>query len=103
MRLGSYPATLKAGTAVQKLYGKTHISERHRHRYEVNPKYIKKLEKAGIVFSGISPDRRLMEIMELPKTMHPFFVGSQFHPEFQTSPFHPHPLFHSFLSAAKNK
>jgi len=103
MRLGSYPATLKAGTAVQKLYGKVHISERHRHRYEVNPKYIKKLEKAGVIFSGISPDRRLMEIMELPKTMHPFFVASQFHPEFQTSPFHPHPLFYGFMSAAHNK
>jgi len=103
MRLGSYPATLKAGTAVQKLYGKAHINERHRHRYEVNPKYIKKLEKAGIVFSGISPDRRLMEIMELPKTLHPFFVASQFHPEFQSSPFHPHPLFYGFLSAASKK
>jgi CTP synthase len=103
MRLGSYPATLRTGTAVQKLYGKTHISERHRHRYEVNPKYIKKLEKAGIVFSGISPDRRLMEIMELPQSRHPFFAASQFHPEFQSNPFSPHPLFYGFISAASKR
>jgi len=101
MRLGSYPASLKNNTIVHKLYGKAHISERHRHRFEVNPKYIKKLEKAGIVFSAFSPDRRLMEIMELPQSVHPFMVASQFHPEFQSNPFNPHPLFYGFISAAK--
>jgi len=101
MRLGSYPAIVKNKTTVRKLYGKAHISERHRHRYEVNPKYIKRLEKAGIVFSGMSPDRRLMEIMELPKNTHPFFAASQFHPEFQSNPFEPHPLFYGFVLAAK--
>lgn len=102
MRLGSYPANIKNNTAVRKLYGKNHISERHRHRYEVNPKYIKKLEKAGIIFSGVSPDRRLMEIMELPQNVHPFMVASQFHPEFQSNPFTPHPLFFGFIKAASH-
>lgn len=102
MRLGSYPATIKADTMARKLYGKSQITERHRHRYEVNPKYIKKLEKAGIVFSGVSPDRRLMEIVELPQNDHPFFTASQFHPEFQSSPFNPHPLFYGFMSAARD-
>lgn len=103
MRLGSYPANIKNGTVVRKLYGKSHISERHRHRYEVNPKYIKRLEKAGLVFSAVSPDRRLMEVAELPQTIHPFFAASQFHPEFQSNPFEPHPLFYGFVQAAKKK
>jgi len=103
MRLGSYPANIKPGTLVKKLYGKSHISERHRHRYEVNPKYIKRLEKAGIIFSAISPDRRLMETIELPENLHPFFAASQFHPEFQSNPFKPHPLFFGFIKAASHR
>ena len=103
MRLGAYPATLKKGTIAEKAYGKTSISERHRHRFEVNPVYVKRLEKAGIVFSGQSPSRRLMEVMELPKKVHPFFVGTQFHPELKSRPLRPNPLFREFIKAAKEK
>jgi len=103
MRLGAYPAMLKKGTITEKAYGTQRISERHRHRYEVNPKYIERLEKKGMVFSGISPDRRLMEIMELPRSVHPFFLGTQFHPEFKSQPLHPHPLFREFVKAAVAK
>ncbi len=104
MRLGSYPALLKPGTIAHAAYGQNRISERHRHRYEVNPVYIEKLEKKGMVFSGFSPDKRLMEIMELPKSAHPFFVGTQFHPEFKSRPLSPHPLYLEFMRAAiKNK
>ncbi|MBM3256284.1 MAG: CTP synthase [Candidatus Moranbacteria bacterium] len=101
MRLGSYPANIRANTLAAKLYGTNNLSERHRHRYEVNPKHIARLEKAGIVFSAVSPDRRLMETMELPQNIHPFFVASQFHPEFQSNPFNPHPLFYGFMKAAQ--
>jgi CTP synthase len=101
MRLGAYDAVLKAGTIAQRAYGKTKISERHRHRYEVNPKYIAKLEKAGLVFSGKSPSGILMEIAELPKSEHPFFLASQFHPEFKSTPLKSHPLFLEFMKAAK--
>jgi CTP synthase len=100
MRLGAYPAVLKKGTAVEKAYGRTNISERHRHRFEVNPVYVKRLEKAGIVFSGQSPSRRLMEVMELPKSVHPFFVGTQFHPELKSRPLRPNPIFREFIKAA---
>ncbi|MBI1839128.1 MAG: gamma-glutamyl-gamma-aminobutyrate hydrolase family protein, partial [Candidatus Colwellbacteria bacterium] len=100
MRLGAYPAELKKGTIAERAYGKTKISERHRHRYEVNPLYVDKLQKKGLVFSGVSPDRRLMEIMELPKDKHPFFVGTQFHPELKSRPLAPHPLFREFMRAA---
>jgi len=103
MRLGAYPANLKKGTIAHKAYGKEKISERHRHRWEVNPRYINKIEKAGLVFSGKSPNRKLMEIAELPKSEHPFFLGTQFHPEFKSSPFESHPLFYEFIKAAKNK
>ena len=103
MRLGSYPANLKAGSMANRAYGKRTIHERHRHRYEVNPKFIERLEKAGLVFSGVSPDRRLMEIMELPKTAHPFFAGSQFHPEFTSRPLEPQPLFFEFIKAAAKR
>ena len=95
-----YPAYLKQGTIARAAYGKEIVEERHRHRYEVNPEYIKKLEGAGLVFSGVSPDKVLMEIAELPKKKHPFFLGTQFHPEFQARPLHPHPLFTAFLAAA---
>ncbi len=97
MRLGVYPCTIKAGTIAAKAYGKSKISERHRHRYEVNNKYIKRLEKAGLIFSGTSPNKKLMEIAELPKSEHPFMLGSQFHPEFTSSPLHPNPLFNEFV------
>jgi CTP synthase len=100
MRLGAYPAVLKKGSAVEKAYGRTNISERHRHRFEVNPVYVKRLENAGIVFSGQSPSRRLMEVMELPKSVHPFFVGTQFHPELKSRPLRPNPLFREFIKAA---
>ncbi|MBD3299779.1 MAG: CTP synthase [Candidatus Moranbacteria bacterium] len=103
MRLGSYKALLKKGTIAAKAYNDTVIHERHRHRYEVNPKFIKDLEKAGLVFSGFSPDRKLMEIMELPKAYHPFFVGTQFHPEFKSRPLSPHPIFNEFIKVAKEQ
>jgi CTP synthase len=103
MRLGSYPCDLKEGTVAREAYGEAQIKERHRHRYEVNPQYIEQLEKAGLVFSGISPDRRLMEIAELPQSVHPFFLGTQFHPEFLSRPLRPHPLFVAFLKAASTK
>ena len=77
--------------------------ERHRHRFEVNPKYISKLEGAGLVFSGRSPDGVLMEIAELPKEVHPFFLGTQFHPEFLSRPLEPHPLFVAFMKASAKK
>lgn len=99
MRLGAYKAVLKEGTIARGAYGLDEISERHRHRYEVNPEYIEQIEKAGLVFSGTSPDGRLMEIAELPKDKHPFFLGTQFHPEFKARPMNPHPLFSAFISA----
>jgi len=100
MRLGAYPAVLKKGTIAYTAYKEHLISERHRHRYEVNPEYIKVLEKKGIIFSGFSPDMRLMEIMELPQTKHPFFLATQFHPEFKSRPLTSHPLFREFIRAA---
>jgi CTP synthase len=100
MRLGAYPAAIKKGTVAARLYGARTISERHRHRYEVNLRYIERIERKGLVFSGVSPDRRLMEIAELPADKHPFFVGTQFHPEFKSRPLRPHPLFIGFVRAA---
>ena len=98
MRLGAYPAALAKGSQVAKIYGDTQISERHRHRYEVNTKYRERLEKAGVRFCGLSPDGLLPEIIELPD--HPWFIGVQFHPELKSRPFEPHPLFASFIGAA---
>lgn len=103
MRLGAYPAKLEAETIAASLYGQAEISERHRHRWEVNPQYISQLETAGLVFSGKSPEGKLMEIIELPASKHPFFVGSQFHPEFKSTPLKAHPLFFGFVSAAKKR
>ena len=100
MRLGECPAVLKKGSLASRAYGSLKINERHRHRYEVNPEYIADLMKAGIVFSGTSPDGRLMEIMELPEEVHPFFIGVQFHPEFHARPLSPHPLFTAFVKAS---
>jgi CTP synthase len=103
MRLGAYPALLKKGTQARRAYGTGEISERHRHRFEINPDYIERIEKGGIIFSGVSPDRRLMEVMELPKSVHPFFLGTQFHPELKSRPLHPHPLFVEFVRAASKR
>ncbi len=98
MRLGAYPCTVVPDTLAARAYGRTEVSERHRHRYEVSPEYRERLEAAGLVLSGISPDGRLVEIVEYPD--HPWFLACQFHPEFQSTPFEPHPLFRSFIGAA---
>jgi CTP synthase len=104
MRLGAYPAELKAGTIAANAYKAKLISERHRHRWEVNPEYIETLEKHGLVFSGKSPDSKLMEIAELPQKDHPFLLGTQFHPEFKTRFMKPHPVFNAFMKASvRNK
>jgi CTP synthase len=101
MRLGEYPAVLKKGTIARKCYGTDEISERHRHRYEVNPEFVDQIADAGLVFSGTSPDGKLMEIAEIPSDKHPFMVASQFHPEFKARPIDPHPLFNGFVKAIK--
>ena len=101
MRLGSYEAKLKDNSLIKKIYKSKTIYERHRHRYEVNISYKDKFEKNGLIFSGLSPDSRLTEIIELKN--HPWFFGVQFHPEFKSRPFNPHPLFSSFIKAAKKK
>jgi CTP synthase len=103
MRLGGYPAKLKEGSIAAGAYGAAEVRERHRHRYEVNPKYVEQLEKAGIVFSGRSPDGILMEIAELPREAHPFMLGTQFHPELLSRPLSPHPLFMAFVQAASER
>ncbi len=100
MRLGAYDATLETGSKVAEVYGGTAIEERHRHRYEVDVKYREKLEKFGLRFSGMSPDGRLPEIVEVKD--HPWFIGVQFHPELKSKPFDPHPLFADFVRAAKD-
>ncbi len=101
MRLGDYPCVLKKGTKARELYQAEIVRERHRHRYEANPDYRKEFEKLGVVFSGISPDDKLAEIMELKH--HPFFMASQFHPEFTSRPFRPNPLFLGLIKAAAKK
>ena len=101
MRLGAYDAVLSHNSVVARQYGLTEISERHRHRYEVNVHYRDKLEKEGLIFSGMSPDGELPEIVERPD--HPWFIGVQFHPELKSRPFAPHPLFAGFIEAAVNK
>jgi CTP synthase len=98
MRLGAYDAVLSPGSRVSEIYGSTSISERHRHRYEVNINYKPQLEAKGLRFSGMSPDGVLPEIVEIPD--HPWFIGVQFHPELKSKPFEPHPLFTSFIRAA---
>ncbi len=110
MRLGSYEAKLLKGTHAYKAYssagalskvdGTDTIHERHRHRYEVNPEYVEEIKAKGLVFSGTSPSGHLMEIAELPKNVHPFFLGTQFHPELKARPLNPHPLFTAFIEAA---
>ena len=103
MRLGAYPCVLSDGSVAQQVYGKTEISERHRHRYEVNSNWVEKLTDAGLVISGSSPDGKLVEMVELPSDKHPYFVACQFHPELRARPLEPHPLFVAFLRAAKSK
>jgi CTP synthase len=100
MRLGAYPATLAEGTVVAKAYGTTDVSERHRHRYEVNNAYREELEKAGLVISGTSPDGHLVEFVELPAEVHPFYAATQAHPELKSRPTRAHPLFRAFVGAA---
>jgi CTP synthase len=100
MRLGLYPAVLAEGTLVRQLYGTDVVHERHRHRYEVNNRYRERLERAGLVCSGVSPDGRLVEFVELPREVHPFFVATQAHPEFLSRPTRPHPLFRGLVAAA---
>ncbi|HEY4591813.1 MAG TPA: CTP synthase, partial [Thermoanaerobaculia bacterium] len=98
MRLGAYPCRLKEGTLARKIYGVPEISERHRHRYEVNQKYLQTLTEHGLVISGLSPDGKFVEMVELPD--HPWFLGCQFHPEYKSKPTEPHPLFVSYIAAA---
>jgi len=98
MRVGAYEAMLAPDSRVAEIYGSTQISERHRHRYEINIGYKQGLEAVGLRFSGMSPDGMLPEIVELPD--HPWFIGVQFHPELKSKPFEPHPLFTSFVRAA---
>jgi len=101
MRLGAFDATLKEGSLVSEIYGGIEISERHRHRYEVNRDYIPRLEACGLRFSGMSPDGLLPEIVE--REDHPWFIGVQYHPELKSRPFAPHPLFASFIAAAMER
>jgi CTP synthase len=100
MRLGLYPADLTPGSLVAEQYGTTRVEERHRHRYEVNNAYRGELELAGLVFSGLSPDRELVEFLELPREVHPYYVSTQAHPELRSRPTRPHPLFRGLISAA---
>jgi CTP synthase len=100
MRLGAYPADLTPDSLVRELYGVERVSERHRHRYEVNNAYRQRLEEAGMMFSGASPDRSLVEYVELPRSVHPYYVGTQAHPEFRSRPDRGHPLFVGLIGAA---
>jgi CTP synthase len=98
MRLGAYPCALADGSVAARIYGRREISERHRHRYEFNNDYREQVEEAGLVLSGVSPDRNLVEMVELPN--HPYFIACQFHPEFKSRPHDAHPLFTKFVEAA---
>lgn len=100
MRLGSYPAKLVDGSLAAQLYGTTDITERHRHRYEVNVDYMERIQKAGLKISGTSPDGHLTEFVELPQDVHPFYIATQAHPEFKSRPYAPHPLFQGLIAAA---
>ena len=100
MRLGLYQADLASGSLVAEVYGATQASERHRHRYEVNNQYRPQLAEAGLVFSGLSPDRNLVEYVELPREVHPYYVATQAHPELRSRPTQPHPLFRGLVEAA---
>ena len=100
MRLGSYPATLDEGSLVAEAYGSTAVHERHRHRYEVNNSYRDQLVEAGLIFSGTSPDGNLVEFVELPREVHPYYVATQAHPELKSRPTKAHPLFAGLIGAA---
>ena len=100
MRLGAQDCQLAAGSNVHACYGKDIITERHRHRYEVNNAYRDKLAEAGLVFSGLNPDLDLVEFVELPREVHPYFIGTQAHPELKSRPTRPHPLFAGLVGAA---
>ena len=101
MRLGAYPCTVLDSSLAARVYGKKRISERHRHRYEFNNAYRHQLSQKGLIFSGLSPDQSLVEIVELAD--HPWFIGVQFHPEFKSRPFDCHPLFRGFVQAARQR
>jgi CTP synthase len=103
MRLGLYPAKLQAGSIVAELYEADEASERHRHRYEVNNNYRDRIAEAGLVFSGTSPDGHLVEYVELPRDVHPFYVGTQAHPELRSRPNSAHPLFRGLIAAALDR
>ena len=103
MRLGAYPHPLEEGSLIAEIYGSNEVSERHRHRYEVNIEYKEVLEKAGLIFSGMSPDGLLPETIEYSRDVHPWFIGVQYHPELKSRPFDTHPLFSSFIAAAKEQ
>ena len=100
MRLGAYPAHLAEGSVVAEVYGAQDVSERHRHRYEVNLRYRDRLEEAGLIISGTSPDGNLVEFVELRRDLHPFYVSTQAHPEFKSRPTKAHPLFAGLIGAA---
>jgi CTP synthase len=101
MRLGGRECQLKDGSLASKVYGgEATISERHRHRFEFNPQYRATLESAGLIFSGVSKDGKFVEMIELPKESHPFFIACQFHPEYKSKPLNPHPIFVAFVGAA---
>ena len=100
MRLGAYPCAVRPGTLAEEAYGEGLVNERHRHRFEVSNAYRDRLEAAGLVLSGLSPDGRLVEMVELPESVHPWFVASQAHPEFKSRPDRPAPLFREFVRAA---
>ena len=100
MRLGAWKCEIKPNSLAHKIYGQTTISERHRHRYEYNNKYVDELQKAGLIASGVNPDTGLVEIVELEN--HPFFIGVQYHPEYKSTVANPHPIFVNFVAAAVN-
>ncbi len=102
IRLGAWPCKIVEGTLLRKIYGQENISERHRHRYELNNEFRGVLEKKGLVISGVSPDGQLAEAIELPRETHPFFVGTQFHPEYKSWPLTPHPIFMEFIRACRS-
>ena len=103
MRLGLYPAALAEGSLAADLYGQSQISERHRHRYEVNNAYRQQLSDAGLVFSGLNPDLDLVEFVELPRDVHPYYIATQAHPELRSRPTEPHPLFSGLVAAALDR
>ena len=100
MRLGAQKAVLKKGTIAREVYGTDIVEERHRHRYEVNNEYVGRLEDAGLVFAGVHPDLGLVEFVELPKDVHPYYIATQAHPELKSRPTRPHPLFQGLIAAA---